>query len=396
MRDTYLLVLPWDLQGDIGGVSQVVRSLYDGIAKDGRLEPRVLVLSWDATLPVEERDSDGRSIVRFRLMSFDGRSFPFVAALRYLARLPIELWRLRRFVKQYRVSVVNCHFIGSSDLMWVIAKAVGLYRGKVFLSMHGLDIRSLAELPGIRRRLWRWVLRHADAVVACSAGLATETVEKFALRSDQVVTVYNGFDIGRLGRLLHANDQPPPVATGAPALLNLGTFEHKKGHDLLLRAFKKVLEVIPNARLTIMGKRAQTADNTMRLVGELGLGAQVTIRFDVPHDVALEALKAADVFVLSSRNEAFSVALLEAGAFGKPIVATDVCGVAELIEDGVTGIVVPTEDVAALARGIIAMLDDADSATRYGRRLRERVVTSFSAEQTSVNYLRLAGFAPRV
>jgi glycosyltransferase involved in cell wall biosynthesis len=394
-RETYLLVLPWDLRGETGGVNQVVEALYDGIARDGRLDPKVLVLSWDVSAPVEEHDAAGRSLLRFRLTTFEQQRPLFISIPRYLIRLPMELWRLRRFARDYRVAIVNCHFIGSSDLMWVIAKAIGLFRGKIFLSIHGLDIRTLATLTGFRRRLWRWVLRRADAVVACSEGLASETLEKFGLPLEQVVTIHNGFDTARLGHLLQPQDLQRSPSRVGPSLLNLGTLEHKKGHDILVRAFKNVLERFPTARLTILGRRAETADETQHLVEELGLSAQVSIRSNVPHAVALQELNAANLFVLPSRNEAFSVALLEAGAFGKPIVATNVCGVPELIEDGVTGILVPPESVADLTRGICAMLDDPQTALEYGRRLRERVVTQFSAEQTTFKYLRLAGYVPR-
>lgn len=392
-RETYVLVLPWDLRDDSGGVNQVVRSLYDGVARDGRIVPITLVLSWGASEEIAQRDSAGRAIIKFRLMSFDERGSPLLSALRYLCRLPGELWRLRRFVKEHRVAIVNCHYIGASEPLWIIAKVVGIFRGKILLSLHGKDIRTLAELGGFRKRFWRWVLQRATAIVACSVGLATETVEKFALSPSHVVTIYNGFDTARVKQSL-ANAAPadPQVA---PRLLNFGTFEYKKGHDVLLRAFGGVLERFPSAHLTIMGRRAETFDQTVRLVDELGLRESVSLRFDVPHDLALAALRESHVFVLSSRNEAFSVALLEAGAFAKPVVATNVCGVAELIENDTTGIVVPSEDAAALTRGMLAMLENPKAALRYGERLRERVVTSFRAEQTTASYLSLAGFPVR-
>ena len=393
-QETYLLVLPWDLHGDPGGVNQVVKSLYDGIARDGRLVPRVLALSWDALAPVEEIDAAGRSVIRFRVRGLIERGSFLASVVRYLVLLPRELWRVWRLVRRYHVAVVNCHYIGTSEITWVIAKMAGVFRGKVILSLHGRDIRTLAMLTGIRRRLWRWTLQRADAVVACSEGLAIETMSEFRLQPLHVVTIHNGFDYERLARPPGPDESTPLRHGNGPSLLNLGTLEHKKGHDLLLRAFQNVVDRFPNAHLTIMGRGAETTASTLRLVEDLGLNHQVTIRIEAPHDVALSTLKAADVFVLSSRNEAFSVALLEAGAFGKPIVATDVCGVAELIQDRVTGILVPPESVDGLTRGILAMLDDPKAAAEYGRRLRERVSTKFGAEQTCRSYLRLAGYAP--
>ena len=393
-QQTYLLVLPWNLQGDAGGVNQVVRTLYDGISRDGRLVPRVLALSWDASAPVEVFDEAGRSVIRFRVRGLHERGSFLASVARYLVLLPRELWRLRRFVRRYRVAVVNLHYIGTSEITWTIARMLGIFRGKVFLSLHGRDIRTLAGLEGIRRSLWRWVLQRADAVVACSEGLANETIKEFRLQPGDVVTIHNGFDSVRLARLL-APDESTAMRRGkGPSLLNLGTLEHKKGHDLLLRAFRNVVDSFPDAHLTIMGRSAETTASTLQLVEDLGLNDRVTIRIEAPHDVALSALKAADMFVLSSRNEAFSVALLEAGAFGKPIVATDVCGVAELIQDRVTGILVPPESVDGLTQGILAMLGDPKAAAEYGRRLRERVFSKFSADQTCRNYLQLAGYAP--
>ena len=141
-----------------------------------------------------------------------------------------------------------------------------------------------------------------------------------------------------------------------------------------------------------MGRGAESTESTLRLVQKLGLAGHTTIRIDAPHAVALGALKNTDVFVLPSRNEAFSIALLEAGAFGKPIVATDVCGVAELIHDGITGIRVPSQDVHALAAGILRMLDDPAAAAEYGRRLRELVHDKFTLDENCRNYLNLAGY----
>jgi glycosyltransferase involved in cell wall biosynthesis len=119
---------------------------------------------------------------------------------------------------------------------------------------------------------------------------------------------------------------------------------------------------------------------------------RVTVGTNVAHAVALRALGGADVFVLSSRNEAFSVALLEAAALGKPVVATNVCGVPELIRDGDTGVVVPSEDPEALARGILRLLDDRRFAAQCGQRLQELVRTRFTLENTSRSYLGLAGY----
>ncbi len=115
-QETYLLMLPWDVHGDSGGVNQVVRSIYDGISRDGRLLPRVLVLSWDALAPAEEFDAARRSVIRFRNWNLLERGSFLASVVWYLLLLPRKLWRLRWFVRRYHMAVVNCHYIGTSEI----------------------------------------------------------------------------------------------------------------------------------------------------------------------------------------------------------------------------------------------------------------------------------------
>jgi L-malate glycosyltransferase len=390
-KSTYLLVLPWGLDA-IGGVTRVVVGLYDGIRRDGRLQPRILQLSWESSAPQDDLYGADYCVTRFRIRNPLSSGSFVLGALRYCAFLPAEMWRIAALVRRYDITVVNSHYIGSAEFTWALAKALGIYRGKLFFSLHGLDIRTIARLGGIRRRLWRWALRQADAVVACSEGLAQEAASTFRLSTPPVVTIHNGVDIDSLLDTVAAARSHEAEQALPNSLLNLATFEHKKGHDVLLRAFRRVVDGRPDAHLTIMGRRADTSDATLRLVSDLGLDSNVSIRIDAPHKVALHALAGTEIFVLSSRNEAFSVALLEAGALGKPVVATNVCGVPELIEDGVTGILVPSEDDAALAHGILRLLTDKSLAAACGRQLRERVQSKFTGEVTCRNYLRLAGY----
>ena len=171
--------------------------------------------------------------------------------------------------------------------------------------------------------------------------------------------------------------------------MNVGTFEHKKGHDLLLRAFARVRDRFPTAHLTIVGRTAGTLASTRALLAELALEDSVTLVVDATHEEALAILLDADVFVLPSRNEAFAVAMLEAGAMARPVVAAAVCGVPELVDNRATGILVPPEDVEALTVGIMDLLSDAQAAERYGLALQRRVLEQFTADATFQKYLTL-------
>jgi L-malate glycosyltransferase len=385
---TYLLTLPWDLEV-VGGVNQVVVNLYQQFERDDGLKPLLLVGDWEArNAPVDATHPTGLKLVRFGVRPpFEKGSLPLELA-RFALQAPREMSKLAQFVRRYDVRVVNCHFIGSDALTWALAKAVGAFRGKLIFSLHGLDIRTLITLRGLRRSIWKRALESADAVVACSQGLADETIAAFGLSGRNVITIHNGVRASRLEELSKA------AALAAPdnshrRLVNLGTFERKKGHDVLLKAFAKISPRFPDVRLSILGRDADMLEPTRALMKELNLQDRVSIRANVPHGEALAILQQADLFVLSSRNEAFSVALLEAGAMGKPVVATRVCGVPELIDDRATGVLVPSDDVDALADGIATMLTDPQQAARYGKALRERVLERFTAEATFRHYRAL-------
>lgn len=389
---TYLLVLPWELDA-VGGVSQVAGELYRHFDQSGGFTPRILIPDWSALAPVDSVGAAGTRTTRLRLRPPFDKGWPLFQLMRYVGAFLPERRRIRALVRRHDVRVVNCHYVGSHALAWSFAKAAGVYRGKVVLSLHGLDIRTIAAMRGARRRVWRFVLESADAVVACSQGLADETIASMELSGRNVVTIHNGVHADRLEALAKAANALPRPPSRGPRIVNLGTFEHKKGHDILLRAFASIAGRFPTAHLTIMGRSAETLESTRALLAELELGDRVTLTLDAPHDAALALLRDADLFVLPSRNEAFSIALLEAGAMGKPVVAASVCGVPELVEQRVSGVLVPPENVDALAAGIVELLEDGEAAARYGSALQRRVLRDFTADVTFRKYLALVSGA---
>jgi glycosyltransferase involved in cell wall biosynthesis len=385
------MTLPWELKV-VGGVNQVVFNLYRQFEAGQSYTPSVLINDWSAVVPTVAVDSSGIRVQRMRVRPpFTERGWLPLDLFRYLLALPSELRRIRAFSRGNDVRVVNCHFIGGDAIGWAIAKVTGGYDGKLVYSLHGLDIRTLASLKGSRRRIWKWALERADAIVCCSQGLADETIRDFSLSGRNVVTIHNGVRFEQLNA--SGTSEAKADRTGGrgigPTLVNLGTFEHKKGHDLLLRALPMVLQEYPGVHLTILGRPSDTLESTRSLVEELGLRNNVTLGVNVPHSEAIAVLREADIFVLPSRNEAFSVALLEAGALGKPVVAAAACGVPELIVNQETGRLTPVGDVEALASGIVSLLRDPVKARLYGERLKERVLRDFTAEGTCRKYLDL-------
>jgi GalNAc-alpha-(1->4)-GalNAc-alpha-(1->3)-diNAcBac-PP-undecaprenol alpha-1,4-N-acetyl-D-galactosaminyltransferase len=149
-----------------------------------------------------------------------------------------------------------------------------------------------------------------------------------------------------------------------PALLAVGRLNQHKGYRLLLRAFAQLKDQHTNWTLTILGEgplRHELED----LGQQLGISNRVKLlgRVSNPYDFLTQA----DIFVMASRYEGFPLALCEAMACGLPVIATDCpSGPKEIIRDGVDGLLVPTDDVDALARAINCLIEDEAMRLRLG------------------------------
>lgn len=188
----------------------------------------------------------------------------------------------------------------------------------------------------------------------------------------------------------------PPVFLHRKRLLNIGAFEYKKGHDILLQAFSEVRRSRKDVCLIIAGQMNAAWDETQRLVESLGLDRDVLLLRDLAHAKVLSLLRSCDLFVLSSRwqkgvcGEGFALALLEAAAVCKPVIATDSCGVTELITSGVSGLIVPPESPDLLAGAIQQFLADPENAARQARHLHDAVKQNFTWAIAHRRYLQLA------
>ncbi len=178
------------------------------------------------------------------------------------------------------------------------------------------------------------------------------------------------------------------VAPNAPVVLYTGRLHSAKGLATLISAWPHVNERWPEARLWIAGEgseRAALADQ----IASLGLSGRVILAG--PFDQVDDLLQSADLFVLPSREEGMSIALLEAMSAGLPIVATRIEGNAALIESDQHGLLVPPDDALALGDAIVALLADREVAARLGAAARERVRECFSIERTAAAQLELFG-----
>lgn len=166
------------------------------------------------------------------------------------------------------------------------------------------------------------------------------------------------------------------IPAGVPVICGVGRLGRVKGFDLLIDAFRGVREVLPRARLLILGEGPERGPLE---AAAADLGGSVVFAGHSGH--VREIVSAVDVYVLSSRYEGMANTLLEAMSVGAPIVATDVSGTTEAVRDGADAIVVPPEDPVALRRAIERLLGDRGLAEALGRSALERARERFSRER---------------
>lgn len=225
------------------------------------------------------------------------------------------------------------------------------------------------ELEQVARRESE-VYRRATGVFTLSERLRRSFVEDFGLPPDRVLAVHAGpnFDVTRIPRETPRDDPDHP-----PTILFVGRQFHRKGGDLLVQAFRRVRERLPQARLVIAGPPSvPTHAPGTSFLGDLN-------KNEPSGWAALQAAyRSADVFCLPTRFEPFGIAFIEAMCFSLPCVGTDAWAVPEMVVDGETGFTTPLDDVDVLTDRLLRLLSDPALARTMGQAGRARVERYFT------------------
>ncbi len=279
---------------------------------------------------------------------------------------PIALWQIVRLLMRERPAILHTH----SAKAGVLGRWAGwLTRIPVVIhTPHGHVLYGYAR--GIKNRIYllaeRIIAPVTDCLIALSDGERRESVEAGIGRDNQWVVVHSGI---RLDRLPPAN--PPDEETGPLRIGVVARLEHVKGVDMLVRAIGELKATDPPPRackVLIWGCGA--LDGELRaLASELGVGDDIDF-VGTEQDVN-EFIGSLHIYAQPSRNEGMGRALVIAQAMGVPTVATNVCGIPDVVKDGESGVLARPEDPADLARALRVLIDDDDTRVRMGRRASE-------------------------
>lgn len=292
------------------------------------------------------------------------------------------LRRLVGFFKDYPVDIVHTHRYKDSVLGGLAAKLAGVPH--LVRTVHGLR-EPMRGWNALKFRLYEALERFTlmlfgDLVVAVSAQTA-EALRKSGYRPTSVTCIHNGVDLGTIVPRRSAGDVRSELGIDPHALVigTVGRLSPVKGHAVLLRAARLIRDQHRHATFVIVGEgplQRTLADEAARLAV-----ADACVFPGARHDV-YDLLAAMDIFVLPSLSEGIPMAVLEAMALGKPVVATAVGGLPEIIQDGVTGLLVAPGDERALANACLQLITDPGEASAIGARARRVVEERFSHRQS--------------
>lgn len=283
-----------------------------------------------------------------------------------------------RLLRKERVALIHAHEFSAILCGWIVAMLAGV---PFVATVHGKNY----FWEKLRRRVtYRLVSRHGT-MVAVSQDLKRFMCDKVGIAEKQVEVIHNGVALAQT--ITDEEVQKCKAELGVsgcyPLLGVVGSLYPVKGHRFLLEAMPEILQRWPKARLLVIG-RGELEVSLKEQVEQLAIGANVHflgMRQDVPRLLSL-----LDVFILPSMSEGLSLALLEAMASGKPVVATLVGGNPELIDHGKTGFLVQPEDARDLAANLLKLLSDPRTMQQFGRQAAERVRQHFSMGQMVDRY----------
>jgi glycosyltransferase involved in cell wall biosynthesis len=390
MRAVHLFVVPWSVV-DSGGVAQVVTNLYRNFAHGEPSSPEILVLSWSHPRPVSVVEH-GRRVTYMRVRSPAGGRRAAVRWLKWIVMLPFDVLRLAHYLRDHGVGTINLHYPSLAAVEFILARALLAARPLIVMSFHGLDVASARQAVGFERRAWQFVLRRADAFVACSHALRAALVDWQPGIAERTTTIHNGVDIAHLMASRDNGAHVHPRLRGRRFVLSIASLEHKKAGDVLVRALHR-LRRDPrhhDVMLALVGPDRGREAHLRQLADALGVSDAVVLCGPVDHGHVHVYYEAATVFCLPSRAEPFGIVLLEAGAFRCTVVATSVGGIPEILTHGIDALLVGPDDPEALADRFGDLLDDPERRRRLGEALHRRVQTAFSWHRAHLAYLQLA------
>jgi glycosyltransferase involved in cell wall biosynthesis len=339
---------------NVGGLETAVGQLAHGAVARGHTV-RVVTARYPRTLASRE-SVDGIPVTRLVFMYprwqdvRRGRLDLFLGGLWYF---PFTLFQLGWIVLSWKPDVVNLHFCGAPSFFVLVGH--WLLNFRLVVSLHGDDVEGWDRRTPFEHWVFRQLARRAAVVTACSGYLLTRAQLLESAITGKGRVIYNAVDTPHL---------PAPTAP-AQGITAAGRFVLKKGFDTLVAALARRADL---PRLLLIGGGSEST-RLQALAKELGVQARIEFCGILPHEATLRAFANSSIIVIPSRQEPFGIVAIEAMALGKPVVATRVGGLPEIL-DGADAVLVAPDAPDALAEALGQVTQRLGCEPEFGARNR--------------------------
>lgn len=287
--------------------------------------------------------------------------------------------------RKYELDLVHMHYAIPHAASAFLAREMlkGERDLKIVTTLHGTDITLVGLHPSFQA-ITQFSILQSDGLTAVSHYLKRETVRDFAVPAERIEVIPNFVDT----ELFRPGKEPCHRASLAPGgekiVMHVSNFRPVKRIEDVVEVFARIRANVP-ARLVFVGDGPERPRAVQRAED---LGMRDHVAFLGKHASVEELLACADLFLLPSESESFGLAALEAMASGAPVVASNVGGLPEVIEHGVSGYLLPVADVEGMAAAGSRLLTDEGHHAEISAAARERTIREFSSDAVVSHYER--------
>jgi glycosyltransferase involved in cell wall biosynthesis len=355
---------------EYGGTLENILTLISGLSSDYEI---VLVVGSKNT--VKTRIDNCSEKYNFKVIYID----ELIREINPIYDL-VSLCRIYNIIKKEKPNIIHTHTSKAGFLGRLAGKLCGYKNivhtphGHIFYGYFGKTKTKIFIL--LERLAAKWTRK----IIVFSNAEKNDNIYFNVGKEEQFVIIPNGIDIEKFSKVnidVATKKKELGIENSNKVIGVIGRLTPIKGHIYFIHAMVEILKRMSNIKAVIAGSGELEEDLKIK-VNNLGLKDFVLFlgdRTDIP-----EILKICDIVVLPSLNEGFGLAIVEAEAAGKPVVATKVGGIPEVIKDGETGILVPPRDSHKLASVIISLLKDKERAEKMGLYGRDFVKNNFNKE----------------
>lgn len=293
--------------------------------------------------------------------------------------------RLLRLLKKEKFDIIHTHLFLSSFLGLTAARLTG--NSFCVTTRHYSDYMYRFG-NFLKIKMDRLCLGLSDRVIAVSDAVAKLMKEKDRISGAKITVIHNGIDLGKIMQDQSASNRVREQFGISDSLVvgAVGSLQHRKGHSFLIEAMPLVIKQHPRAKLVIAGE-GPLLENLKKQAKKIGVDRQV-IFCGYCNDI-YPVISAFDVFVQPSVEEGFGIAVLEALAMGKPVIASCVGGIPEIIRGNICGRLVPPADANRLAEAIIDVLNTSFDPEKLKNEGKKIIQERFNAKDMVLKYEQL-------